>query len=114
MSSKKIIDAVKLPTLSRTLLNIIEVEKLNPISFLDDIKKIVEKDPLLSAHLLQVANSPFYGFTQKVRTISHAIGLLGVRKIKTMAFSFSIFDFLKNIDYKTGYGGTFNLILKKS
>ena len=114
MSSKKIIDAVKLPTLSRTLLNIIEVEKLNPISFMDDIKKIVEKDPLLSAHLLQVANSPFYGFTQKVRTISHAIGLLGVRKIKTMAFSFSIFDFLKNIDYKTGYGGTFNLILKKS
>jgi len=115
MSSKnKIIDEVKLPTLSRTLLKIIEVEKLNPISFLDDIKKIVEKDPLLSAHLLKVANSSFYGFSQKVRTISHAIGLLGVRKIKTMAFSFSIFDFFKNIDYKSGYGGTFNLILKKS
>jgi len=114
MDSTNLIDKVKLPTLSKTLLKIIEVEKLNPITFLDDIKRIIEKDPLFSAHLMQVANSPFYGFTQKVRTLSHAIGLLGVRKIKSMAFSFSIFDFFKNIDYKTAYGGTFSLILKKS
>lgn len=114
MSSKSLIDKVKLPTLSKTLLKIMEVEKLNPISFLDDIKRIIEKDPLFSAHLMQVANSPFYGFTQKVRTLAHAIGLLGVRKIKSMAFSFSIFDFFKRIDYKAIYGGTFSLILKKS
>lgn len=114
MNSTNLIDKVKLPTLSKTLLKIIEVEKLNPISFLDDIKRIIERDPLFSAHLMQVANSPFYGFTQKVRTLSHAIGLLGVRKIKSMAFSFSIFDFFKNIDYKAAYGGTFSLILKKS
>jgi len=114
MNSTNLIDKVKLPTLSKTLLKIIEVEKLNPISFLDDIKRIIERDPLFTAHLMQVANSPFYGFTQKVRTLSHAIGLLGVRKIKSMAFSFSIFDFFKNIDYKAVYGGTFSLILKKS
>jgi HD-like signal output (HDOD) protein/signal transduction histidine kinase len=114
MSAKRIIEAVKLPTLSKTLLDIMEVEKLNPISFLDDIKRIVSKDPLFSAHLLLVANSSFYGFTQKIRTISHAIGLLGVRKVKDLAFSFSLFDFLKKINYKSSYGETFNLILKKS
>jgi HD-like signal output (HDOD) protein/signal transduction histidine kinase len=114
MSTASLIDKVKLPTLSKTLLKIIEVEKLNPISFLEDIKRIIERDPLFSAHLMQVANSPFYGFTQKVRTLSHAIGLLGIRKIKSMAFSFSIFDFFRKIDYKAIYGGTFSLILKKS
>jgi HD-like signal output (HDOD) protein/signal transduction histidine kinase len=114
MSSKSMIDKVKLPTLSKTLLQIIEVEKMNPISFLDDIKRIIERDPLFSAHLMHVANSPFYGFTQKVRTLPHAIGLLGIRKVKSMAFSFSIFDFFKKIDYKSAYGGTFSLILKKS
>jgi|GEM_PF-610792 len=114
MSSTNLIDKVKLPTLSKTLLKIMEVEKLNPISFLDDIKRIIEKDPLFSAHLMKVANSSFYGFTQKVRTLSHAIGLLGVRKIKSMAFSFSIFDFFRQIDYKATYGGIFSLILKKS
>ena len=75
MSTSSLIDKVKLPTLSKTLLKIIEVEKLNPISFLDDIKRIIERDPLFSAHLMQVANSSFYGFTQKVRTLPHAIGL---------------------------------------
>jgi HD-like signal output (HDOD) protein/signal transduction histidine kinase len=114
MDSKKIIESLQLPTLSKTLIQIIEVEKKDSISFLDDIKKIVEKDPLLSAHVLKVANSPFYGFSQKVRTISHAIGLLGIRKIKNLAFSFSIFDFLKKLDYKASYGNMFNLILKKS
>jgi signal transduction histidine kinase/HD-like signal output (HDOD) protein len=114
MDAKKIIDSVRLPTLSKTLLEIIEVEKQDSITFLDDIKKIVEKDPLLSAHILKVANSSFYGFSQKIRTVSHAIGLLGVRKIKSLAFSFSIFDFLKNLDYKAIYGETFNLILKKT
>jgi signal transduction histidine kinase/HD-like signal output (HDOD) protein len=114
MNPKEIVDSIKLPTLSKTLLEIIEVEKQNPITFLDDVKKIVEKDPLLAAHILKVANSSFYGFSQRIRTISHAIGLLGIRKIKSLAFSFSIFDFLKNLDYKAVYGGVFNLILKKS
>jgi len=114
MDAKKIIESVQLPTLSKTLFEIIEVEKANPISFLDDIKKIVERDPLLSAHILKVANSPLYGFTQKVRTIAHGIGLLGVRKIRNIAFSFSIFDFMKKVEYKVTYGETFNLILKKS
>ncbi|MGE5343110.1 MAG: HDOD domain-containing protein [Candidatus Omnitrophota bacterium] len=114
MDSKNIISSLQLPTLSKTLLEIIEVEKKNSITLPDDIRRILEKDPLLSAHILKVANSPLYGFHQKVRTISHALGLLGIRKIKALAFSFSIFDFLKKLDYKQMYGGVFNLILKKT
>ncbi|MCP5052723.1 MAG: HDOD domain-containing protein [bacterium] len=114
MDAKTLIDSIRLPTLSKTLLEIIEVEKANPISFLEDIKKIVERDPLLSAHILKVANSSFYGFSREVRTISHAIGLLGARKIRNMAFSFSIFDFLKKVAYKPDYADVFNRILRKS
>jgi len=114
MDSKKILNSVKLPTLSKTLYEIIELEKTNPITFLKDVKAVIEKDPLLSAHILKVANSPLYGFSQKIRTVSHAIGLLGIRKIRTIAFTFSIFDFFKRIDYREEYGKTFSLILKKS
>ena len=114
MDSKKILNSVKLPTLSKTLYEIIELEKTNPITFLKDVKAIIEKDPLLSAHILKIANSPLYGFSQKIRTVSHAIGLLGIRKIRTIAFTFSIFDFFKRIDYREEYGKTFRLILKKS
>ncbi|MCP4158012.1 MAG: HDOD domain-containing protein [bacterium] len=114
MVEKKILNSVRLPTLSKTLYEIIELEKKNPISIYKDLKHIIEKDPLLSAHILKVANSPLYGFSQKVRTIPHAIGLLGVKKIRSIAFAFSIFDFLKKVKYQPEFGKTFNLILKKS
>lgn len=114
MDSKKILNSVKLPTLSKTLYEIIELEKENSLTFLKDVKATIEKDPLLSAHILKIANSPLYGFSQKIRTIAHAIGLLGIRKIRTIAFTFSIFDFFKKVDYREEFGKTFNLILKKS
>ncbi|MCP5104021.1 MAG: HDOD domain-containing protein [bacterium] len=114
MDTKKILNSARLPTLSKTLYEIIELEKRNPISFSKEVRNIVEKDPLLSAHILKIANSPLYGFSQEVRTLSHAIGLLGMRKIRNIAFTYSIFDFFKKANYQPEFGETFNLILKKS
>ena len=114
MDLKKVLHTVSLPTLSKTLYDILELEKRNPSSFNEDMKEIVGKDPLLSAQILKVANSPFYGFPQEIRTLSHAITLLGTRKIRDLAFAFSIFDFFKKVDYQPKFGKTFNSILKKS
>ena len=114
MIEKKIIEAINLPTLSRTMYDIIEIEKKNSVTYFEDIRKIIERDPILATNILKVANSPLYGFMQKVRTISHAISLLGIQKIKNIAFSYSIFDFLKKVKYKAEFGNVFYLILKKS
>lgn len=114
MDSKKILNSIKLPKLSNTLNEIIELEKQNPISFLNEMKNIIERDPLLSAHVMKVANSPLFGFSQKIRTISHSIGLLGIRKIRNISLAFSILDFFKKAIYKPEFGKTFNSILKKS
>ncbi len=114
MDLEKVLHSIKLPTLSKTLYDIIELEKRNPTSFLKDMTEVAGKDPFLSAQILKVANSPFYGFPQEIRTLSHAIVLLGTRKIRDLAFTFSIFDFLKKVDYQPKFGKTFNSILKKS
>lgn len=114
MDLLKVLHSIKLPTLSKTLYDIIELEKRNPSSFIKDMTEVVGKDPFLSAQILKVANSPFYGFPQEIRTLSHAIILLGTRKIRDLAFAFSIFDFLKKVDYQPKFGKTFNSILKKS
>ncbi|MCU0288047.1 MAG: HDOD domain-containing protein [Acidobacteria bacterium] len=114
MDFKKVLHSVNLPTLSKTLYDIIELEKRNPQSFTNDLTEIVGKDPLLSAQILKVANSHFYGFPQEIRTLPHAITLLGIRKIQDLAFAFSIFDFFKKVDYQPKFGKTFNCILKKS
>jgi len=114
MIEQKILKSINLPTLSKTMYDIIEIEKRNSITYFEDIRKIIERDPILATNILKIANSPLYGFMQKVRTISHAISLLGIQKIKNIAFSYSIFDFLKRVNYKAEYGRIFYLILKKS
>jgi len=114
MDPKKILQSIKLPPLSRSLQKIMELDKRNPISLLKEIKDILEKDPLLSTYILKVANSPFYGFSMEVRTISHALGLLGPGRILSIAFTFSIIDFLKRVEFQPEFGKIFNLILKKS
>lgn len=114
MNSTKILNAVRLPTLSRTLQEILKLESGNPFTMTTNMRRIIEKDPLLSAHILKVANSSFYGFSQQVRTISHALGLLGVQRIKQIAFSFSIFDYFNRISYKAEYRQIFHQIIKKS
>ncbi len=114
MSVDKILENIKLPTLSKTLNEIIELEKNNPVSIFNDLIKIIEKDPLLSVHIMKIANSPLHGFAKSVRSISHAVSLLGSTQIRNIAFSFSIFDFIKKINYSKGYGKVFKSILKRS
>lgn len=114
MNSTKILDAVRLPTLSLTLQEILKLEGSNPFTLTASLRQIIEKDPLLSAHILKVANSSFYGFSQQVRTISHALGLLGVQRIKQIAFSFSVFDYFNRIQYRAEFRQIFHQIIKKS
>ena len=114
MSIDKILKSTKLPTLSKTLNDIIELEKTNPVSIFNDIIKIIEKDPMLSIHVMKVANSPLLGFAKTVRSISHAVSLLGITQIRNIAFSFSIFDFIKKIKYSKEYGKVFKEVLKRS
>ncbi|MCH5336840.1 MAG: HDOD domain-containing protein, partial [Campylobacter sp.] len=36
----------------------------------EKVAEIISGDPLLTAKLLQLANSPFYGFTSEIKTIA--------------------------------------------
>ncbi|EAL3688088.1 HDOD domain-containing protein [Campylobacter jejuni] len=42
------------------------------------VAEIISSDPLMTAKLLQLANSPYYGFTREITTINQVITLLGV------------------------------------
>jgi putative nucleotidyltransferase with HDIG domain len=48
---------------------------------------IISADPSLTARLLKVANSSFYGLDTKVETITHALGIVGVKPLIEMALS---------------------------
>ena len=48
---------------------------------------IIECDAALAVRLLRAANSPLYGVSNEVRSIEHAVTLLGVRSLKSLALS---------------------------
>lgn len=57
-------------------------EALNdPNIGIPELAGIISVDPALSATLLQIANSAFYGFPRKIETLSRAIALIGFDQV---------------------------------
>jgi diguanylate cyclase (GGDEF)-like protein len=65
-----------------------EVKKDN--TSLNDLARIISCDPALTAKILKVANSPFYGLPSKVESIERAVNVLGLEALKNIALSFII------------------------
>tara|TARA_R110000782_G_scaffold188367_8_gene278397 strand:- start:14 stop:889 length:876 start_codon:yes stop_codon:yes gene_type:complete len=60
-------------------------------SGLDDIAKIIKKDPTLSAKIIGMSNSAFFGFGRKITTLEQAIiNVLGLDLVKGFALSLAM------------------------
>jgi len=59
----------------------------NPESTFGDFSNVISSDPSLAVRLLRIANSPFYGLSSKVETISHALGVVGIDQLKELALA---------------------------
>lgn len=80
-----------LPTLPRTVLRITELVN-NPRSSAKDLARVITDDQVLTARLLRLVNSSFYGFPQRIGTVTRAIVLLGFDAIRNLLLTTSIFD----------------------
>jgi len=72
----------------------------DPLSSADDIAQIVQKSPSMTAILLKIVNSPFYGFPSKIDKISLAVTLIGTREIAGLALGLSILSTFDKIPKK--------------
>jgi HD-like signal output (HDOD) protein len=88
-----------LSPLQDTILKIQEVV-FDPNSAAQDLVTIVEKDPVLTAKILKIANSPYYGFTSKITSVEHAIALFGMDSVLGFALSLAVNSNFKNINLK--------------
>jgi putative nucleotidyltransferase with HDIG domain len=79
------------PTLPRTVLKITELVN-DPKSSAKDIARIITDDQVLTARLLKLVNSSFYGFPQRISTVNTAIVLLGFDAIRSLLLTTSVFD----------------------
>ena len=93
--NEKIIKQIKtLPPLPKSILEIQKITN-DPNSSISDLVKVIKEDPMLTANLLKAANSPLYGFRNRIKNIDHAISLFGMATVKGFAISFAIRNSLK-------------------
>lgn len=95
-SVKRKLETIKelptLPTVLAQVLNAIEDEEINA----SKLSAFIEKDQALTARILRVANSPFYGFVKKISTVDLAVVVLGMDTIKEIIISLVLRNFVTN------------------
>ncbi len=72
----------------------------DPKTTMANVSLMITSNPLLSAKILQVANSAYYGMEQKLNSISHAIMIIGMVNLKAIIYHEAVLQALKEKSFK--------------
>ncbi|MEN6461301.1 MAG: HDOD domain-containing protein [Syntrophomonas sp.] len=82
-----------LPALPQVVIRVMELTE-NPDSTAQEINNVLNQDQGMTAKVLKMANSAFYGFPRRIATITDAIVFLGFRTIRSIVMAASVSDIL--------------------
>jgi putative nucleotidyltransferase with HDIG domain len=69
----------------------------DPDSDFAKIGKIISIDPALTLRLLKIVNSAFYGYSNQIETVSHALGVVGTEQLMQLVLATSVVGQFKGI-----------------
>ncbi|MHC4507121.1 MAG: HDOD domain-containing protein [Planctomycetota bacterium] len=89
---KRFISSIdNLPTLPVVVAHVNELVE-NPSASATDINNAIRQDVALSARILKLVNSSFYGFPRKISSITHAVVILGFNTVRNVVLSAFVLD----------------------
>jgi len=91
---EKVQTIIQLPALPTIAMEIVDMVD-NPRTSASQLGKVISTDQGLTAKVLKIANSPFYGFPRKISTIDFAIIVLGYDALKEIVISISLVSSLQ-------------------
>jgi len=74
----------------------------DPNSSAMDMADLVSRDPALTARLLKIANSPYFGFPSKIDTLSRAITIIGTQDLYQLVLATAAIDSIENTELDAG------------
>ncbi len=83
-----------LPSLPAVAIQVLDLAQREEVD-IAEIARVISKDPALSSKILRTVNSSFYGRSQSISTITHALVILGLQSVKTLVLGFSLVTNLK-------------------
>ncbi|MBT5026835.1 MAG: HDOD domain-containing protein [Nitrospina sp.] len=69
----------------------------NPEASFEEISDVIATDPGLSARLLRIVNSAYFGFPSEISSIRHATSVVGLEQLNNLVISTVIIDRFKGI-----------------
>ncbi len=89
---RELISGIKnLPTLPVVIARLAEM-LADPETSVKRVTQLLAEDQALTAKLLKLANSAYYGFAGQVGSVSHAVVMLGFGGVRDVALSASVID----------------------
>jgi HD-like signal output (HDOD) protein len=66
-------------------------------AMLSAVAEVIEHDPSLTARLLRIANSPFFGLSHPIHSIGEAVSVVGVRELKQLVLATEVIRHFEGI-----------------
>ncbi len=86
--TQSIIGLPTLPTVITQMIGLID----NPQTSAREVSQLISTDQALTAKILKLANSAFYGFPREIATVNHAVVVLGFETVKSLGLSVSVLE----------------------
>jgi len=94
LTVEQVVAQVKdLPTLPEVTTEVIKLTD-DPNATAQDINRVVGKDQGLTAKVLKLANSAYYGFPRRISTVTDATVMLGFQTLRSIVMAASVSDML--------------------
>ena len=85
---------ITLPSLPQTLARITDIME-DPDCSIGDVGKVISADPSIALKALRLVNSAHYGLRNEVMSVEHAVMLLGLKVIRNMVLTATVFESFK-------------------
>ena len=78
-----------LPVPGKQVMHLIQYT-LREDASMETLSRLISVNPALTAHLLRLVNSAFFGFRHRIKTISEAVVALGLDSLKNLVLCFAV------------------------
>jgi len=90
-TEKNFLEKSEIPHIPAVISRIIKMASDDKVST-EKLTSEIQKEPALVIKILKIVNAPFYGRRHKIGTITHAVTVLGMSAVQSIALSASILD----------------------
>ncbi len=89
-------EVVTLPSMPTALEQVMALMD-DPDAAMSDVARAISGDPSISLKTLRLVNSAYYGLGQEVKTVDHAVVLLGARVVRNLVVSATVFSAIEGM-----------------